>query len=44
MPADQRVGLDDLQGISPLEQLGKLSQRETNPAGRTPRFLFSINV
>ena len=44
MPPNQCVGLDDREGVPPVEETRKMGKRKTNGVGSTPRLDLSLNV
>ena len=43
MPTDQSVGLNNSEGIWPVEQTRQSSQCKADGVGRQPRFHFSLH-
>src|SRR5499427_9710768 len=44
MPTNQCVGLDDHEGVPPVEETREMGQRKTNGVGSAPRLDLSLNV
>src|SRR5215510_3928118 len=44
VPANQCVGLDDREGVPPVEGTREMGKRKTNGVGSAPRLDLSLNV
>ena len=44
VPANQCVGLDDREGVPPVEETREMGKRKTNGVGSAPRLDLSLNV
>jgi hypothetical protein len=44
MPSNQCIGLDDGEGVPPVEETPELAKRKTNRVGQAPRLDLPFNV
>ena len=44
MPTNQCIGLDDREGVPPVEETGEMGERKTNGVGSAPRLDLSLNI